>query len=404
MLGSKERYVIESDRADTKLVLPNIKISIVSTQKDFKDFYRVPWNIYKNDRCWVPPLWEEYRDFFKKKNPFWSHAELRLFIARKNSQIVGRIAVMIDSKFCEFTKEKTGYFGFFECIPDFEVAKALFKVSEEWLASKGMSLMRGPINGRVDVGCGFLLEGFDSTPSILSSYSPEYYLEFTEKYGFKKSRDLLVYNLDLTKPIPNRLVESARRCKKDSVKIRRFSRIMVGKEVKLWTKLFLDTFSEHWGFVPVSDEEIKERFGIKQARWFVDPKLFLIAEVDRKPIAYICATPDYNQIFKKLDGKFGVKGVIIFLINKKRVNRGKLNLIGCLQEYRNREIASYLNYCVIKEMKKRGYKNAEIGWVDEQNRGSIRIIEKMGAELHKKFRVFEKNIQGVYGHNEEAFL
>jgi RimJ/RimL family protein N-acetyltransferase len=264
------------------------------------------------------------------------------------------------------------------------VARELFRVSEEWLASKGMSLMRGPINGRVDIGCGFLLEGFDSPPSILSSYSPKYYLEFAERYGMKKCRDLIVFNIDLTKPIPK---------VKRNIKVRGFNRILVGREIKLWSKLFMQTFSEHWGFVPVSYKEVKERFGIKQARWFVDPKLFLIAEIDKKPVAFICASPDYNQIFKKLNGRFVFKGIIILLLNKGKVTRGKLNLIGCLKEYRNQDIASYLNYCVIREMKKRGYKSAEVGWVDEENRASIRIIEKMGGEAYKRFRVFEKKVK-----------
>jgi len=108
---------------------------------------------------------------------------------------VGRVAVIIDYRYCETVGEKVGFFGFFECIQDYNIFSALLDVSQRWLASKGLSVMRGPINGRVDVGCGFLYTGFDSPPSLLSSYSPPYYISFAEKFGIKRTK------LDINKKI-----------------------------------------------------------------------------------------------------------------------------------------------------------------------------------------------------------
>ena len=393
MLRNKSSYVFNSDVAETRNISSNVGISLVATVKDFKDFFRVSWFIYRDDIYWIPPFWMEIRDFFKKRNPFWTHAEARLFVVYQDNIAVGRIAAIIDHKFCETTGEKVGYFGFFECINDFTIASALFEVAEEWLASKGMSLMRGPINGRIDLGCGFLYEGFHSAPSILSSYSPKYYLDFAKKYGMGKLRDQLIYWLDLTKPIPGILEKTAECCNKEGVKIRRFKHLRAGTELKWWIKLMKDLFSEHWGYVPVSYDEVKMRFGIKQSRWSVDSRLFLIAEVDNRPVAFIWATPDYNQVFKKMNGKLGINGILKFLWHKRKINQGKLNLIGGKREYCNQGIASYLNYCAMLEMKRRGYAGAEIGWVDEFNSASLKIIDKTGARLYKKFRVFEKDIQ-----------
>ncbi len=393
ILKNKGKYIFNSDFAETKYVSPNIKISTVTCIKDLKDFFRVPWFVYQNDVYWVAPFWIALRDFFKTKNPFWTHAKTRLFIAYQDNIAVGRIAAIIDNKFCETIGEKIGYFGFFECIQDFSIASALFEVAEEWLASKEISLMRGPINGRIDVGCGFLYKGFNSAPSILSSYTPKYYLNFAKKYGMKKSRDQLVYYLDLTQQIPDYLKKSAKRCEAKGVRVRRFNRLQSRKEMKWWIKLMIDIFSEHWGYVPVSDDEVKTRFGIKQLKWFVDSRLFLVAEADNQPIAFIWSTPDYNQAFKKMNGKLGIIGILKFLWHKQKISQGKLNLIGSEKKYRNQGVASLLNYHTMLEMKKRGYKGAEIGWVDEHNIASLRIIEKTGAKLYKKFRVYEKDAQ-----------
>lgn len=386
------KYIFNSVSPETIEISPNIKISVVTTEIELKKFYRVSWIVYKDDEHWIAPFWTEIGNFFKIKNPFWTHAETRLYIAYKDDIAIGRVAAFIDQKFCETAKEKVGFFGFFECINDFKVASALFDASKKWLISKGMSIMRGPINGRIDVGCGFLYKGFDSTPYILASYSPNYYIDFVKDYGMKKSRDLLVYYMDLNNPIPKYLKDAAEQCEAIGVKIRGFNRLHAGKEIKWWVKLMKDTFSAHWGFIPASNEEVKTRFGVKQARWFVDSGLFLVAEIDNEPIAFKWTTPDYNQVFKNFNGKLGIIEGLKFFLNKSKINRGRLNFVGIRKEHRGKGIGSCMNYYTMLEMKRRGYRGAECGWIDEKNIASLRTIEKTGAKYYKRYRVYEKNI------------
>ena len=370
----------------------NIKIKTINNSKDFKAFYNVPFQVYNNTSNWVPPFWKEFKDFFNKKNPFWSHSEYELFIAIKNDKIVGRIAAIIDYKYCETVGKKIGYFGFFECIEDYTCAEALFRSAENWLKSKDMKIMRGPIDGRVDINLGFLLMGFDKPTSMLSPYTPEYYISFAERFNMEKIRDFISYYIDLTKPIPDLLKENAQKSIEFGIKIRPFKRLFANKELKWWTKSFLETFSDQWGYVPVSTKEVKSRFGVKQIRWFVDPKLFLIAEFEGAPIAYLWSTPEYNQIFKNFNGRLGLTQLIQILLTKKQINKGKLHFIGIKKEYRNKNIGSYLNYKALLEMKHRGYIGAEVGFIDEQNIVAHSTIKKTGAIKYKKFRIFEKNI------------
>ncbi len=347
--------------------------------------------MYHGNPFWVAPFWSEMKGFFKRKNPFWSHAEGRLFIARKDNTVIGRIAAIIDHSYCKAVGEKIGFFGFFECIEDYECAQALLQTTQDWLIERGMKVMRGPIDGRIDIGCGFLYTGFDSRPSLLSTYSPGYYVSYAEKFGLKKSRDLILYYIDLTKPIPKELEEKARQCAASGIQIRPFNRQRTRKEVTWWIDLFLQTFSEHWGFVPVSPEEVKTRFGVKQLRWFVDSRLFLVAESNGSPVAYLWSTPDYNQVFQKMRGRLGPIELLRFLFTKQTIQKGKLHFIGIKKDFRNKNIGSFLNYHSLLEMKKRGYMGAEVGWIDEQNAIAHTTIAVTGATVYKKHRVFEKD-------------
>ena len=162
----KNNYIYEnektSDNNDTF-----IEISAVKTKKDLYNFFKISEYVYKNDSFWVQPLWKETKDFFKKNNPFWDHAESSLFIAYKNNKPVGRIASFIDYNYCEKTREKIGFFGFFECIEDYKVAYELLEKNKNWHKSKKTKIIYGPINGEIDIGLGFLSEGYN-TDLILS--------------------------------------------------------------------------------------------------------------------------------------------------------------------------------------------------------------------------------------------
>ena len=115
----------------------------------------------------------------------------------------------------------------------------------------------------------------------------------------------------------------------------------------------INTFTDHWGYVPVKTDEIKERYGIKNIRWFVDNKLFLIAEKDNTPIGFSWTFPDYNQIFRNMNGKFNLIKYLKFYYDARLINQANMNIIGIEKEYQNHGIASLLNFTTITELKKR---------------------------------------------------
>jgi hypothetical protein len=372
-----------------------IEISTVKTKKDLYNFFKTSEYIYKNNSFWIQPLWKETKDFFKKNNPFWNHAESRLFIAYKNNKPAGRIASFIDYNYCKKTGKKIGFFGFFECIDDYKVAYELFEKNKNWHQSKKTKIIYGPINGRIDVGLGFLSEGYNTEPSFNSSYSPRYYIDFVERYGMSQSKVFLEYKIDLDNITSQLFKKNTNNYNHKDIKIRSFNRIKANKDTDIFIDLLNETFITHWGFAHLSKNEIKNRFGIKQARWIIDSNLFLFAEKNNEPIGFIFSFPDYNQLLKKFNGKIEIREALYFLFNKKKINRGKLHAIGCVKKYHNNNIATLLNHQILKNMIKLGYKEAVIAPVDINNIESKKIIEKIQGRPSKKFLIFKQKINNA---------
>lgn len=176
--------------------MTNIRLKKVETRKDLNRFIRLPWAIYKNDPNWVPPLILDVKEKLnRKKNPFFEHAEMDLFLAVRGAEITGRIAAIIDHNHNRMHAEKTAFFGMYESLNDPDIAKALLDGATAWAKERGMTILRGPMNLSMNEECAFILDGFDSPPMVLMPYNPPYYLELMSKCGLFKAKDLYAYKL-----------------------------------------------------------------------------------------------------------------------------------------------------------------------------------------------------------------
>jgi len=371
-----------------------LNIKEVVTKKDLMDFIKFPWQIYKNDKNWVPPLISERKEFFdKKKNPFFRHAEVFFYLAKKDEKMVGRIAGIVNHNHIEFQKEKAGFFGFFECVKDYEVAKALLDAVREWLKSKGMEIMRGPANFSSNEEWGMLLEGFNSPPVFMMTYNPKYYLDFMEKYGMRKAKDLYAYFIDKNSPPPKRVVKMAENIKqKEEIKIYSVNMKNLKNEVEKIKAIYNSAWSPNWGFIPMTDEEFDHM--VKGLKQIVDPNLIFIAEMDGKPAGFSLALPDVNQVLHKINGRLFPLGLFKLLWHtkiKNKINGVRIITMGVVPEFQKRGIDTVFYVETYNVGVKRGYTWAELSWVLEDNVKMNRILDLLGAKLYKKYRLYEIN-------------
>lgn len=369
-----------------------ISVDTLKDKKDWKDFLKLPWSIYENNQYWVPPLLVEVRETLDTgKNPFWKHAKREIFLARKDGHAVGRIVAVIDDNHNDFHNENTGFFGFFECTNDLEVARALWDTAKQWLARSGMKIMRGPANPSMNDENAFLLEGFDKPPAIMMPYTQPYYIDFAERYGFEKAKDLYAFIKYAKDGIPPRIEKIVNRIRKrTNVKIRPFNMKEFDRDVQFLKDIYNDAWEKNWGFVPMTSDEM-DATGEK-LKQFVDPELVLFAEIDDKPVAVTVTVPDINQVLKKLNGRLGPIEMLKFLYYKGKVAGVRSLIGGVIKEYRETGIIAVLYYETERANLRLGYEWCELGWNLEDNDLINRFDIAIGGKLYKKYRIYEMKI------------
>jgi len=368
-----------------------MKISKVENKKQFDQFIHFPWKIYPKESPWVPPLIMDVKEILsEKKNPFWMHAKKQLFLAYDDiGQVSGRIAAIVDDNYIKFQYDNCGFFGYFECIDDVQTAKALYTAAKAWLNEQGVPKMMGPMNPSTNDECGFVSEGFDIPPSLMMTYTPEYYLKLAEASGLKKIKELYAYDMDVSADSRvgrlGRVVEMARK-KLPGLKVRSMQKNSFKEDLKDAIYIYNNAWEKNWGFVPWTDEEFA--YVAKKIKMLIDPEMVYIATMDDKPVGMLISLPDYNQVLKKLDGKLLPFGIFKFLYYKNKIDALRLMVMGVLKDYRQKGVEAIMYAKGLDNALRLGYKHCELSWILEDNVMTNRTAEMMNGKVYKKYRIY----------------
>ena len=375
----------------------DINIINVRTQTDLKKFIMLPWEIYKGNINWVPPLIKDMKKTLNPLiNPDTREKECELFLFLKNGKPVARIFTGINRMLNEKKNAQMGYFSLFECIDDTEITKILFDRTFCWFKDKGISLIRGPVSidgADMDENKGLLTNAFDRPPVIMNSYNPKYYLKLFEEYGLKKDYDVFAYCLDPDKLFakdPTKVIEYAK--KKYSFRIDTLNLKMLENELKD-IKYILDlAVPEEWeDLTPPDINEIRSL--AKGLIAYIDPDLVSIARTnDNRPIGFAVAVPDYNQVLKHLNGRITPVSIIKYFRYKKRINCARALIMFVIPEYRKKGVSfAIYNQSALNGLKK-GYTWGEGSTIGEDNTRMRTDIESIGAEHYKTYRIYKWEI------------
>ncbi len=371
----------------------NVKITKVVSQKDLMRFIKMQWKIYKGDAHWVPPLIMDRKKILnKEKNPFFKHSQAEYFLAEKDGKVVGRIAAIKNDLHNKTHNDNVGFFGFFECINDQEVANALFDTAKAWLKEKGLDVMRGPANPSSNDEWGMLLEGFEDEPRLLMTYNPKYYLTLCDNYGFKKIKDLYAYKIEQSKVLSSekikRVVDITQ--KRTGLKITQLDMKNFKAEVEKVKYVYNKAWAPNWGFVPMTDEELDAM--AEDLKQLVEPSLVLFGELDGKLVGFALVMLDYNYVFKKINGKLFPFGILKLFTEKKNIKWCRIITLGIIPEYQKRGFDAVFYWEIVNRAKDLGIKLGEASWVLENNDMMNRGADVMGGELYKKYRLYDIEI------------
>jgi GNAT superfamily N-acetyltransferase len=367
----------------------SVVIRPVLSKRDEMTFIKSQWRIYADNPCWVPPLLMDRKKLIdRKNNPFYKHAEMEMFLAGRDGEVVGRIAAVVNHNHIKEHGEKVGFFGFFECVDDQQVANLLFDAAKRWLTDRKMTAMRGPASPSVNDEYGLLIDGFDKPPAILMAYNPPYYQKLVEAYGFTKAKDLFAYYVHADKVFTEKLTRVSELVKKRTgVVIRSLDMKKFDKEVATIRDLYNRGWERNWGEVPMTEEEF--RYVAKDLKAIVNPNVVIIAEIKGKPVGFAMSLPDLNIVLK--DNKNGhlIPGIIRLLLYKKRIDFMRIVILGVLPEYLNSGIGGLLFYETGRRGVENGYPHGEASWVVEDNVMMNRGAELMNADKYKTYRVYQ---------------
>lgn len=372
--------------------LSAINIVKVDSKKDLMRFIKFQWKIYKNDPYWVPPLlFEKKNQFNREKNPFFKHAEMELFLAEKDGELVGRIAAIKNDLHNEYNKDNVGFFGFFESIDDQEVANALFDSASAWLKAKGLDAMRGPANPSSNDEYGLLIEGFEDPPRVMMPYNPEYYIKLIENYGLSNVKTLNAYKIENEKLLASeKLVRGAELVRKRyGFEICPMKPKDFNNELTKVKYVYNKAWAPNWGFVPMTEEEMDQL--AKDVKDIIDPKLVLFVEVKGEVVAFAWVMPDINYLMKDSNGSL-LKFLYRFFTKQKQIRWARVLTLGIIPEYQKKGLDSLLYYEITKRAQKRGIVLGEASWILEDNLMMNRGAELMEGTLYKKYRLYQANI------------
>jgi len=366
----------------------------VENRRERRQFLELPWRLYRDDPNWIPPLRTNQRELVGyKRHPFYEENEVQTFIASRDGRVCGRLAAIVNHAHNRRYHEQRGFFGFFESIDDQAVASGLFDAARDWLAGRGMHHMRGPTNPSLNYECGLLveaIEGFDNPPTFMMTYNPLYYGRLIETYGFRKCQDLYAYwgharMLDTLDDKLGFIIQEATR--RFHITARRIDKSRFTEEVRTFLDIYNQALVATWGFVPLSEGEIKHLAA--SLRHLIVPDITTIAEVDGRPIAACFGLLDYNPIIKQIDGRLFPFGFIKLLTGRKHLKRVRLISTNVLPEYQRWGVGLVLLERLRPEVLAWGVEEAEFSWVLESNHLSRRSLERGGAKLSKTYRLYD---------------
>jgi GNAT superfamily N-acetyltransferase len=374
-----------------------LTVEPVRGRSDLTRFIKLPFALHRDSPRWVPPLVFERREFLdREKNPFFEHAEAEYFLALRDGTPVGRIGAHVDSRWDRFQGGKDGFFGFFECEDDREVAAALVDAATGWLRERGRERILGPMEFTTNDECGILVEGFDEPAMILEPWHPPYYGALLEAQGMTKAMDLLMWDLwlgDLKKGdrFHDFIEEAAMKAETEhGVVIRPMRKNDLKNEVKRFMDVYNEAWGSNWGFVPITDAEVD--FQAKNLKPVLEEQWTMMAEKDGKVIGAALTLPDINQVLAKMKGRLFPFGWWHFLVGRRKIDQVRIFALGVLPEYQHTGVAAafYVRHRQVAEVARE--KGGHTGWILETNEAMNRAMEGMGGTVSKRYRIYEKQL------------
>ncbi len=373
-------------------------ITPVTTARQLNEFIRVPVTLYANNPHWITPLDIERKGILDpKQNPYFDHAEAQYWIATDDKgRPVGRISAQIDQLSLEANHPTTGHFGMLAAIEDQALVEALLDTAKDWLKARGMTAMQGPFNLSINQELGILVDGFDTPPMMMMPHDPPYLGALVEAAGLRKVKDLLAYIRSTHDYFPERFRRLAERSNTTRISMRMLNMKNYDKEIQDLVCIYNEGWHTNWGFVPMTEKEVAHM--ASELKPLIKDELAWFADIDGEPAAFIVCLPDINDAIADLNGKLLPFGwaKLLWRLKVKGVSTARVLLMGVRKKHSEGMLGKIMPFRLIYALEQCLYdssiKRVEMSWILEDNMPVRRMIESLGGEAYKTYRMYETDI------------
>jgi len=368
-------------------------IKEVLTRKDRRDFIYLPEKVHKNEPDWLPPIYmDEWELYDRKKNKSFQYADAILLLAYRDNVPVGRIMGIINNRYNSINNEQHGRFCFMECYNDREVFHTLITKVEDWVRQKGMTRIIGPLGFSDKDPQGFQIEGFEYPQFMTSPNNSSYMPELIETEGYEKKIDLVNYLGKIPEKLP--LIYEKVLARVDKIEEYKIIEFNSKKELKPYIigvlELMNETFAEIYGFVPLNDKE-KTDFAARYLP-ILDPKFVKIIVIKDELVGFAIGLPDFSKGIRDAKGRLFPFGIFKILSDSKKSRKLLMMLGGVKKAYRGKGLEILMGVKIFKSGIKHKMKMIDSHLVLENNTRMRSEYERIGCQVVKKFRIYQKEL------------
>ncbi len=371
-----------------------IRIVTVSGKKDLRRFIHLPAKIHKDHSNWVPPLYMDDNQFFNpSKNKSFKYCDAILMLAYRGDRLTGRIMGIINHRYNKTHNENHGRFSFLECWNQPDVAAALLSAVEDWARSKGMTRLVGPLGFSDKDPQGFLIEGFNELMALATTCNFPYMNELMEQSRYAKKTDLVVYKIPIPEEIPPFYTKVAERAisRNDISVVELTGKKQIKALIRPVLSLVNETFSEIYGFDPMTPEEMDEF----AARYIavLDPRFIkVILNGKGEHIAFVLGIPDMSKGIIRSRGYLFPFGIFHVLRAAKKTRQLNLMLGAIREDYRNAGLDAILAVTIVGSAMRAGMKLMDSHLELEDNLKVRAEMERFGGKVYKRYRIYQKDL------------
>ncbi len=373
--------------------MPTLTVRPARSSSDRAAFLDVPYTLYRDAPHFVPPLRMDQKGVLNpKKNPFFEHGTLEMFLAERDGEVVGRVAAIENGQHLAKYADGNGFFGFFDTVEDYDVAQALLDTAADWLRQRGLTGVRGPANPTMNDVAGLLVDGFDRPPSILLPYNFPYYKDFLERWGMERAMTMWAFYVHEAYINADRMARGAAIVarRNPGITVRSLDPKRFDQDVAAAMRIYNQAWAENWGHVPYTEHEALHLAG--EMKPIIEPDLFLFAELDGEPIAFSASLPNLNQALRHLPkGRLASLGLpkVLGAWKLGGVYEIRMALMGVLPEHRHAGLDALLIHHTIVNGRRDGYQAAELSWVLDSNKALTNSLDKLGCTRDKEYAMFQ---------------